>query len=136
MQDDTCDPVCTKIANGRIRHLSTDVGFYLRWGINNKGLPTGCDGTLEPPNAAPTDENYQKIQFIGYASCPKQKLDDGHGTPLYKTAENFANNATFWINEFTDVFIRMQKIGYHKSNTNGYKQLIQGPQQFWKQRCK
>ena len=36
-----CDEDCTRSVQDRIRHLSSDVGFYLKWETNEKGYPTG-----------------------------------------------------------------------------------------------
>ena len=34
---------CERWVQNRIRHISTDVGLYLKWDIDQNGLPTGCD---------------------------------------------------------------------------------------------
>ena len=44
-ETDSCDPDCTRKVQNRIRHLSSDVGFYLKWEINDVGYPSAdyCD---------------------------------------------------------------------------------------------
>ena len=41
----TCDPECTMPVQNRIRHLSSDVGYYLKWETDADGYPTTehCD---------------------------------------------------------------------------------------------
>ena len=41
----TCDPDCTMPVQNRIRHLSSDVGYYLKWETDADGYPTTkhCD---------------------------------------------------------------------------------------------
>ena len=39
---DSCDPDCTRGVQDRIRHLSSDVGFYLKWDYDEEGFPRGC----------------------------------------------------------------------------------------------
>ena len=39
---DSCDPDCTRGVQDRIRHLSSDVGFYLKWDYDEEGYPRGC----------------------------------------------------------------------------------------------
>ena len=43
--DSGCDPDCTRKVQNRIRHLSSDVGFYLKWETDEVGYPTtdSCD---------------------------------------------------------------------------------------------
>ena len=36
-----CDPECEQAVQNRIRHLSSDVGFYLKFDFDGQGLPTG-----------------------------------------------------------------------------------------------
>ena len=44
-ENDSCDPDCTRKVQNRIRHLSSDVGFYLKWDTDEDGYPTtdSCD---------------------------------------------------------------------------------------------
>ena len=44
-ENDSCDPDCTRKVQNRIRHLSSDVGFYLKWETDEDGYPTtdSCD---------------------------------------------------------------------------------------------
>ena len=55
--------------------------------------------------------------------CPKQDLDDGTGKELWKSVEDFADDQELWIEEFVEVFEKMQ--------CNGYESLEQGPKEFW-----
>ena len=36
-----CDPECEQAVQNRIRYLSSDVGFYLKFDFDGQGLPTG-----------------------------------------------------------------------------------------------
>ena len=42
-ENNSCDPDCTRKVQNRIRHLSSDVGFYLKWETDQDGYPHGCD---------------------------------------------------------------------------------------------
>ena len=44
-ESNSCDPDCTRKVQNRIRHLSSDVGFYLKWETDEAGYPTRehCD---------------------------------------------------------------------------------------------
>ena len=37
------DEICNQPVQNRIRHLSSDVGFYYQFDFDQEGLPTGCD---------------------------------------------------------------------------------------------
>lgn len=41
-----CDPECEQAVQNRMRHLSSDVGFYLKFDFDEEGLPTGLITTL------------------------------------------------------------------------------------------
>ena len=48
---DTCPDFCGNYPiQNRIRHLSTDVGYYLKFDFDSNGLPQGCSGFNAMPN--------------------------------------------------------------------------------------
>ena len=54
-------------------------------------------------------------------------MDDGFGQPLWESATNYANNGKSWMKDFIKSFIKMQ--------SNGNKNLLKGPTNFWSERC-
>jgi hypothetical protein len=47
----TCPDFCGNYPiQNRIRHLSTDVGYYLKFDFDSNGLPKGCSGFNAMPN--------------------------------------------------------------------------------------
>ena len=44
---------CERWVQNRIRHISTDVGLYLEWDIDENGLPTGCKAFLNKETKQP-----------------------------------------------------------------------------------
>ena len=129
---------CTRTVQNRIRHLSSDVGFYLKWETDALGYPTGCDafagiGQQEsiwnsPKNFANKDGLQQasgKVRNDRRAGCPLQDMKDGHGKDMWETVEMFADNQELWIQAFVKAWRKMSIKGY-KSN-----ELTNGPTSFW-----
>ena len=127
----TCDPECTMPVQNRIRHLSSDVGFYLKWETDAEGYPTKehCDAFKD---MGPFDYKW-KYKFknsLGtekerIAGCPMQDMDDGTGQESWKTVEMYADNNEQWIEDFVDSWDKMSTKGYSGQD------LVQGPSQFW-----
>lgn len=58
----TCDPACTITAQNRIRHLGSDVGFFLKWDIDDNGVPYGC-GELFGAKGERTEQYYRETEI-------------------------------------------------------------------------
>jgi len=139
-ETDSCDPDCTRKVQNRIRHLSSDVGFYLKWEINDVGYPSAdyCDAFKDTDtrnkgwgfywdntwrfNFNNNNDNKDPQRIAG---CPLQDMDDGYGQKLYEDVEMYADNQEQWISDFVDVWIKMSQNGY------GNQELVQGPEDFW-----
>ena len=129
----TCDPECTRTVQNRIRHLSADVGFYLKWEYDEEGFPSTkyCDAFSR--KRAPWEWLYgkdlQNGEIPGPANCPKQddkSMDDEDGNPIWKAVEEYAEDQPQWMRDFVQA--------WDKFSRNGYKEgdLVQGPSNIWK----
>jgi len=132
-ENNSCDPDCTRKVQNRIRHLSSDVGFYLKWETDQDGYPHGCDAFKDMKGGLDNDWQWlwtfrtdgDKANPQRIAGCPVQDMDDGYGQQMYKTVEKYADNQQLWIRDFIKVWIKMSQNGY------GSKELVQGPKNFW-----
>ena len=116
-----CDESCNRKVQNRIRHLSSDVGFYLKWEEDVNGYPRGCDAFKDLKH----DWNwlYKFGKFDRKAGCPKQDMQDGYGKELWETVEMYADNQEKWIKDFVKVWDKMDK--------NGCENLEDGPMWKW-----
>merc|ERR1712110_1391209 len=57
-------------------------------------------------------------------NCPKQSINDGYGTPLYKVVEEYANDQDKWVKDFLIALRKVQHNGYAQGH------LINGPNVF------
>ena len=121
---DQMDHSCLKQVQDKIRHLSTDVGFYLHWDVEN-GLPRGCD-IFERKNLI-TEEDFQATTKtpLGPANCPKQEIKDDKGMMLYKRVERYAEHQNEWLDDFFEAFEKMQQ------RVDKPWKLVSGPNSFW-----
>ena len=89
---DTCDPDCTRGVQDRIRHLSSDVGFYLKWDYDKEGWPTGCgvfDAFIDSKApGVPLKFNGDFVPRVGYG----WKVFD-------RRAEKYDNGTKSWFAE-------------------------------------
>ena len=99
------------------------MGFYFKWNITENGLPSGCPGFQYKDSGKEMTNDQFRNKLLIVPDCPKQDLDDGSGKELWKSVEDFADDQELWIEEFVEVFEKMQ--------CNGYESLEQGPKDFW-----
>ena len=117
---------CERWVQNRIRHISTDVGLYLGWDIDENGLPKGCKAFLNKKTKQPlTEEEFRNSDYLGINGCEKQSFPTETGQSLYQLVEHFADNQEDWIDTFFQAFDKLQTTG---SNLN---ELTQGPTEFW-----
>ena len=117
---------CERWVQNRIRHISTDVGLYLKWDIDENGLPTGCKAFKNKKTKQPfTEKEFRNSDYLGFNGCEKQSFLTENGQPLYELVEHFAANQESWIETFFNAFDKLQLTG---SRPN---ELTQGPTDFW-----
>ena len=136
MDGGTYDESCNRNVQNRIRHLSSDVGFYLKWEEDKGGYPRGCDAfdgekmKLKFNNELKAD--WQWVNMGGKdrkAGCPKQDMPDGtrdkdgRSNKMWQTVEMYADNQEKWIKDFVKVWNKMDK--------NGCTELMKGPSWKW-----
>ena len=125
MQKNSSDSRCTRNVQNRIRHLSLDVGFYLKWEFDNNGYPTTEHCKACENKGADWEwlwgKDLQGGEFPGPAGCAKQDMNDGNGQPMWKTVEAYADNQEMWMEDFVKVWDKMSRNGYNVG------ELIQGP---------
>ena len=117
---------CERWVQNRIRHISTDVGLYLGWDIDENGLPTGCKAFLNNKTKKPlTEVEFRNSDYLGINGCEKQSFPTEIGQPLYQLVEHFAANQEDWIDTFFQAFDKLQTTGSYLN------ELTQGPTEFW-----
>ena len=121
---DKMDETCLKQVQDKIRHLSTDVGFYFHWDLED-GIPKGCE-IFETKNLK-TKEDFRKTTKtpMGPAFCPKQEIKDDKGMKLYQRVERYAENQREWLKDFFAVFDKLQQ------RVDEPWKLKPGPNSFW-----
>ncbi len=127
----TCPPACTRQAQGRLRETSADIGFYLKWQIDDQGLPYGC-GIFDNIQGGHSKETFSNTVKIGNTDCPLQDLLErgDKGKPLWQRVEAYADDQELWLKDFSNSLFKMQTNGYKKT------ELVPGPSQFWTFDCK
>ncbi len=117
----TCPSLCTRNIVSRTRMTSPEVGFYIKWKIDDDGMPFGCDCFEQ--------DSIGEKQSLGVCNCPKQDLSDGFNMPLWQRVEDYADHQEKWLEDLSHSFLHMQ--------TNGYdpKELRDGPEDFWRFDC-
>ena len=103
--------------------------LYVDFQVDANGIPSGCPGfedfNMEKWGGINTDsgglKNYQYTwtRIDGKKAEPKwpfQKLEEPTGsTPLHQIVEDFADNATLWLETFIPTFEKMLANGYSES---------------------
>merc|ERR1712012_1019837 len=94
----SCDEECTRTVQNRIRHLGSDVGFYLKFEYDEQGYPN-------------KDNDDGKTGEEGrIAGCPLQDMLDGdmekhgHSQEMYKTVQMYADDQSQWLSDFSDAW--------------------------------
>ena len=113
---------CLRWVQDKIRHISTDVGLYLHWDIND-GIPSGCD--IFKKKKLTTAEDFATKEYLGNAGCGKQMIKDDQGVPMHQIVENYADNQKEWLDDFFKTFAKMQQ------SVDNSDDLEQGPSSFW-----
>lgn len=103
--------------------ISADMGYAWKFHFDENGLPRGCNAFKHDDPAW-----YAPRFSAGMNDCPKQDLLDEHGIPLYDAVVMYGENATLWMHDFVEAYIKMQQ--------NGWTKLTQGPSKFWSHKCK
>jgi len=120
--------------------LSTDMGLYLDFDVQEDGKPTGCNGLgrfteeyLDLQEASPQRNGYSEINgswqsHIGYTpdgvpkwgqECPLNEWKEDGGSKLHELVEMYADDETEWIKDFFGAMEKMLANGYPGTLTNG-----------------
>ena len=134
------DTDCELTVQNRIRHLSSDVGWYFGFDFDKDGFPIGCPQfdqiakswmSVGYKNALWSYDMKGKYiqdgEFLEPSDCPKQKMKDEHGMEMYKTVEMYAESNELWVEDFGKAWVKMSK--------NKNSGLVSGPTNFWSHRC-
>ena len=105
--------------------LNCEMGLYLDFKVTD-GIIHGCPG-LEHFNASMASDAKGAVwsrmpgkRWLGEPGCPKQMLAEPAGsTPLYKIMEEYADDQTKWIDDFTIAFEKMMRNGYPQGLNDG-----------------
>ena len=134
------DTDCELTVQNRIRHLSSDVGWYFGFEFDKDGFPIGCK-QFDVIAKSWMNVGYKNTlwsydmkglyikdgEFKGPTDCPKQKMKDEHGQQMYKTVEMYAESNELWVEDFAKAWDKMSQ--------NKNSGLVAGPSNFWSHRC-
>ena len=137
------DTDCELTVQNRIRHLSSDVGWYFGFDFDKDGFPIGCDqfkaiskswmsvghknNLWTYGNGFKGEGQMKKGEFILPNDCPKQKMKDEHGQQMFETVEMYAESNEKWVEDFAKAWDKMSQ--------NKNSGLVSGPSNFWSHRC-
>ena len=84
------------------------MGLFLKFSTDDtSGRPIGCSGLSNVKWL----QNRRRMSGAPHG-CPLNDAMDDSGLKMHEIVELFANDIQTWINEFVDVFQKMQENGY------------------------
>jgi len=97
--------------------LNCDIGLYLDFNVDERGIPSGCTG-LEHFNSSvgnPCQIVWSSLPGQGTVEpqCSKQSYAEPPGSqPIYQIMEEYANDQTTWIDDYIPAHEKMVRNGY------------------------